>query len=250
MSTVIRSKTFFKSKTQFPISIPTSSPIQIIEDGLQFYVDAAISESYPGSGNDWFDLTTNNIDGTLTNGPLYSSNNGGYLIFDGGNDGVEFPGNAALSVNEMTISSWNYSTNYAQNGFMFEKTTNGTVNTQYSLFFNNNSLIYYRTYGLSDRDMIVSLSTAGVTNSNWHNIVATYNGSQKKLYVNGVLKATENSTGTVTQNTTGESYIGIYGSFAGYPFDGNIASTAVYNRALSDAEVLQNFNTHKDRYGL
>jgi hypothetical protein len=224
---------------------------RIVTDNLVFCVDAANPRSYPGSGTTWTDLSGNGINGALTNGPLYSANNNGSIVFDGSNDGVEFPGNAALSVNEMTISTWSYSTNYDQNGFLFEKTTNGTVNTQYSLFFNDvNASIYYRTYGLSNRDMIVSLSTAGVTNSSWNNVIATYNGSQKKIYVNGILKSTQSASGTVTQNSTGESFIGIYAGFLNYGFNGNISNVSVYNRALSDTEILQNYNALKGRYGL
>lgn len=171
------------------------------------------------------------------------------ITFDGVNNGVLIGGSSTLSLNTMTISSWNYSTNYQQNGFMFEKTTNGSVNTQYSLFYNGNNVIYYRTYGLSTTDLTVNRSTAGVVNSQWNNVVATFDGTNKRIYVNGVLKATSpNLTGTVTQNSTGASYIGIYGNFAGYPFNGNIAVTQLYNRALSSTEVLQNYNAFKSRF--
>jgi hypothetical protein len=175
--------------------------------------------------------------------------NVGYFIFDGSNDGIQIDEVSDLSVNQMTISSWNYSTNYNHNGFMFEKTTNGSVNTQYSLFFNGNTTIY-RTYGLSTVDLTVNTTTAGVVNSKWNNIVATYNGSQKKIYVNGILRATQNATGTVTQNTTGPAFVGVYGNFGGYFFNGRIAQTSVYNRALSDNEVLQNYNAQKSRFGI
>jgi hypothetical protein len=217
-----------------------------ITDGLVLYLDAANPDSYPGTGTTWFDLLGIS-NGTLTNGPVYTQSNQGYFTFDGSNDGVSLSG-SNLSVNQMTISSWNFSSNYAHNGFMFEKTTNGSVNTQYSLFYNNDNTIYYRTYGLTTTDQTINTTTAGVVNNQWNNVVATYNGSQKKIYVNGVLVSTQSVTGTVTQNTTGAAYVGIYGSFAGYPFNGRISQTLVYNRALSDAEVLNNYNAVKDRY--
>jgi len=222
----------------------------IVTDGLVVHLDAGNSASYPGSGATWFDLITNSNNGTIS-GATYDSANGGSLSFDGMNDGVSVPG-TNLSLNQMTISSWNYSTNYNQNGFMFEKTTNGTVNTQYSLFYNatGNNAIYYRTFGLSSQDLFVDTTTAGVVNNQWNNIVATFDGSQKKIYVNGVLRATQNVTGTVTQNSTGLAYIGIYGNFGGYPFNGNIASTQIYNKALTASEITQNFDALKGRYGL
>ena len=222
---------------------------KIVTSGLIMCVDAANIRSYPGSGTTWYDLSGNSLNGVLTNGAVYDPSNGGCINFPGTDDGVIISSPAALSVNQHTISSWNYSTNYNQNGFMFEKTTNGSVNTQYSLFFAG-SLIYYRTYGLSDVNLATNTTNAGVVNSQWNNVVATYDGSTKKIYVNGRLAASESSTGTVTQNTTGPAYIGIYGNFAGYPFNGKISSTTVYNRALSAAEIQQNFEATRGRYGI
>jgi hypothetical protein len=151
----------------------------------------------------------------------------------------------------MTISSWNYSANYNHNGFMFEKTTNGSVNTQYSLFFNGSNTIYYRTYGLSTTDLTLSSATTYAINNKWNHIVATFDGTNKRIYVNGVLRATSaNLTGTVTQNSTGPAFVGAYGNFGGYFFNGRIAQTRVYNRALSSDEIKQNFNAQRGRFGI
>jgi hypothetical protein len=222
---------------------------RIVTDGLVLCLDAANPKSYPGSGNTWTDLSGNENNGTLVNGVGYDSVNNGSMVFDGVDNTINLSG-TYLSVNQMTISSWNYSSNYNQDGFMFEKTTNGSVNTQYSLFFNDgNNSIYYRTYGLSVRDLIVNTPSSGVIDNQWNNIVATYDGSQKKIYVNGSLSATQNATGTVTQNTSGPAYIGRHGS-NGYPFNGNISKTQVYDRALTEAEIKQNFNALRGRYNL
>jgi hypothetical protein len=201
-------------------------------------------------GNFWGDISLNENSGELVNGPTFNSGNLGSLSFDGSNDNIQLAG-TNFSLNTMTISAWNYSSNYQQNGFMFEKTTNGSVNTQYSLFYNSgNNSIYYRTYGLSILDLIVNRTTAGVVNNQWNNVVATWDGTNKRIYVNGVLRATSATlSGTVTQNTTGAAFIGIYGG-GGYPFNGRISQTQIYNRALTAAEVLQNFNATKSRYGL
>lgn len=222
----------------------------IVTDGLLLCLDAADRKSYPGSGTVWTDRSGNVINGTLTNNPTFSADNGGSLVFNGINSGILLAG-TKLSLNQMTISCWNYATSYSQNGFMFEKTTNGSVNTQYSLFYNSSNDIYYRTIGLSNQDLAVNITTAGVINSQWNNIVATFDGVNKRIYVNGVLRQTSgNLTGTITQNTTGDAYIGIFGNFAGYAFNGRIANTSIYNRALTLEEILQNFNVRRGRYGI
>ena len=223
---------------------------RIVTDGLVLCLDAGNTKSYPGSGTTWTDLISEVNNGTLVNGVGYNSDNGGSLVFDGVNDGVQLAG-TNFSLNQMTISSWNFSSNYVQNGFMFEKTTNGSVNTQYSLFYNGGNQIYYRTYGLSTTDLILSSATTYVINNKWNHIVATFDGTNKRIYVNGILRATSaNLTGTVTQNTTGAAYIGVYGNFGGYRFNGRISQTQLYNKALTASEIQQNFNALRSRFGI
>ena len=61
---------------------------KIVTDGLVLCLDAASRKSYPGSGTTWFDRSGNGNNGTLTNGPTFSSDNGGSIVFDGTNDYV------------------------------------------------------------------------------------------------------------------------------------------------------------------
>lgn len=197
------------------------------------------------------DLSGNGLNATPRNNVAYSTLGGGSLVFDGTDDRLVIPGSEVLSLNTMTISAWVYSTNFSHNGFIFEKTTNGNVNTQYSLFFTATGTLAYRTYGLSTVTHSPSLTTLGISNSNWYNIVATFDGSIKKIYVNGVLKYSSAAlTGTVTQNTTGVSYIGSHGLNYSYHLNGNIAAEHIYNRALTQTEITQNYNALKSRFGL
>jgi hypothetical protein len=77
----------------------------VVTDGLVLNLDAGLPASYPGSGTTWFDLSGSGNDGTLTNGPTYSSSNGGSLVFDGSNDYVNlnFPFTQSSSANSYTI---------------------------------------------------------------------------------------------------------------------------------------------------
>jgi len=219
----------------------------VVQNGLVLNLDAGKFYSYPQSGITWTDLTNNNNTGTLTNGPNYSSANSGSIVFDGTNDGIQLAG-TNLSLNEHTISSWHYSTNFNQTGMVFEKSTNGTANTQYMITYNNNNFMYYRTIGLSTQDLVVANAS---TNNQWNNLVATFDGANKRIYTNGVLRGTSVTlTGTIVQNTTGIAAIGIIPDFVNYAFNGRIAITSIYNRALSAAEVSQNFNALRARFGI
>ena len=51
-------------------------------------LDAANKRSYPGAGTTWTDRV-GEYDGTLTNGPTFSNDNGGSIVFDGSNDYVQ-----------------------------------------------------------------------------------------------------------------------------------------------------------------
>ena len=59
----------------------------IVTRGLSIHFDASAKDSYPETGTSWFDLVTS-ASGSLTNGPTYSSSNGGSILFDGTNDRV------------------------------------------------------------------------------------------------------------------------------------------------------------------
>jgi len=228
--------------------MPVRGGPDIITDGLILCLDAANPKSYPGGGNAWHDLINPVNDASIAGGTF---NPDGYFELNGTtSDGMELAG-TNLSLNTMTISSWNYSVDYAHNGFLFEKTTDGTVNTQYSFFVTASEYLIFRTYGLSTISYQIALSTIEVVNGAWNNLVCTFDGTKKRLYCNGSLKSLSTPfTGTITANDTGAAYIGVYGSFVGYPFNGNIASNIVYNRALSDLEVLQNYNSIKSRYDI
>ena len=83
----------------------------IVTDKLVFCLDAANTKSYPGSGTDWKDLSSQGNNGTLTNSPTYVPNsNGGYFDFDGTNDYIN--ANTALPdsffLGNSTISFWIY----------------------------------------------------------------------------------------------------------------------------------------------
>ena len=79
---------------------------KLVTDGLILYIDAANSKSYPDSGTTWFDLTSNNNNGVLTNGPTFDSANGGSIVFDGVDDYVKPPAASLFQFTDFTLASW------------------------------------------------------------------------------------------------------------------------------------------------
>jgi len=217
----------------------------IVTDGLVFAVDPGSTRSYPGSGT----TTTNIINGasgTLTNGVAYVTNNGGAFDFDGTDDFIAFPDDTNLNNQTLTMESWvNMHSTLSQDAFFFEK---GFVNTQYSTFTNANNLIF-RTIGLSTQDLSVNMLSYTAANT-WFYVACTYGAAVKYVYINGTrIASSAVLTGTIPSNTTG-LFLGAYGPGSSFQMDGNIAVSRVYNKALTAAEVTQNFNAQKSRFGL
>jgi hypothetical protein len=215
----------------------------IVTNGLVLCVDAGNPRSYPGSGTQWNDVTSSGFNFTLTNGPVYSSSNLGSFTFDGVNDFASASDNTALNTQTPTVEVWVKTNATTQNGFWFEK---GTVNSQYSLFQEGDQIRWRMNIGGITQ---LSTTTASFMNtSNWFQVVGTYTSGSRILYINGVQVSSDTQTGTISTNASG-MYIGSYNS-GGYYYNGALSICRVYNRVLSAAEVLQNFNASRGRYGI
>jgi hypothetical protein len=216
----------------------------IVTDGLVFAVDANNIISYPKSGTAVYNLTGSGTTGTLTNGPTFSPLNGGAFVFDGTDDYIVFPNDTNLDSQAITMESWINPVQVFQNGFLFEK---GQVNTQYSNFFNGDGTFFFRTMGLSNQDLTFYIPSY-ITINTWNHIVCTYGAGVKTIYVNGIqITQTTGITGTISTNTTG-LFIGAFGPGTNYFFNGKIAESRVYNKALTAAEIQQNYQAEQYRF--
>jgi len=210
----------------------------VITSDLDFYVDAGNSSSYPGTGTTWFDLSGNARDFTLTNGPIYYSGNSGYFAFDGTNDYAVGP---TLNVGtNWTVEAWINTTTTVTDCFIGQPTNNG-------IFFGTRPSGGNVKLGISGQVNLpwgFRLSTTNINTGNWIYCSATYNGSTVRVYVNATLENTTASTGTFTSQA-----IRIGDSGANEFLTGNIAVARLYNTALTNQQILQNFNAQKQRYG-
>jgi hypothetical protein len=212
----------------------------IVKDGMVMCLDAGNRKSYAGSGTSWVDLSRNGNNGTLTNGPTFSIANGGSIVFDGTNDQIDCGNALSLQITIGTISAWFNATN-ANSGF------NGIITKRHawSLFVQDNVLMTF-DWGSG----AVSRST-GITVGNglWNHATMSFNTNIDNgaiVYLNGVAVLT---TRIIHYNHAYGVRIG-ESSGANQFLTGNVASASVYNRRLSAAEVLQNYNATKGRFGL
>ena len=214
---------------------------KITTNGLVLCLDAASTKSYPGSGTTWFDRSGNRNDGVLTNGPTFSSTNGGSIVFDGTNDCVVVNNNASiLSSTAYTKIAWFYTTSFSTANNIISGGNSG----QHAFWLAGGNKLNAGHNG--SWSAVVSTTTLSL--STWYFGAVTFNTTSGwVLYLNGVSEATNGSTTTFTGN--GEILLGAYSTGANV-FTGRIACGLVYNRVLSATEINQNFQVQRRRFGV
>jgi hypothetical protein len=204
---------------------------KIITDGLVLYLDAANTRSYPGTGTTWSDLSRSGNNGTLVNGPTFNSLNGGSIVFDGSDDYINM--NTPNFGQIYTVNLWIKLNN------LLSKVWIGGNGSEYHMNFLDG-----RTYNRIN-NILFDFDTQLITNQ-WYNISLTRNNTSVNCYKNSIL--INNST-NLSYNTDfilyriGSLPLGFYG-------DGSIGNVSFYNKALTDQEILQNYNATKSRFGL
>jgi hypothetical protein len=197
----------------------------------------------------WNDVSGNGNNGTLTNGPTFSSYiNGGVILFDGVDDYTSLGNVFNYTSESFSFGYWvnfnSFNTNVPGQGpIIFYK---GAFNTNgYYLQHGTTSFSFTTNQsGSSQTTTSVGVNTLGV----WYYIVVTRNGSSVRGYVNGV-----DTTGTAGSHTNPASSTNDF-TLARYAssiyFNGKLSNFTGYNRALTAAEILQNFNAQRNRFGV
>jgi hypothetical protein len=225
----------------------------IVTSGLTLSLDAGNPYSYNPlntASTLWVDTTYTTTGGTLTNGTYYS---GGTMVFDGTNDYVRIPNNSLLNPDTITVSAWINRTsvvNYAHFiGLPVSNTTWGPPYMSYGVEYIGTSDTISFVLGFTNNSFEYTNYTLSFGNNQWFNFTGTYDKSNVKIYINGVLYTTRAETKTMYQSTA-DFYIGAINASAQFPLNGKIGAIQVYNRALSQSEITQNFNALRGQYGI
>lgn len=184
-----------------------------------------------GTGND-----TSGNDFHLTGSPKNYPDNL-YAMFDGTSRPMSHPDAPAFNVQTFSIRARVLPNATIQNGFFFEK---GSVNTQYSLFLGGSSLLFRTHTGSSYDDLSINFGGSGFNRTTLsggalYDIVATYDGANKRIYVDGVEVASKALVATISTNATGVM-LGQYNT-NGYLYNGAMADVQFYDNALTPAEI-------------
>jgi len=223
----------------------------VVSDGLMGCWDAGNRRSYPGAGTTWTDLA-GSYNSALENwaGSSFSSEKLGCLDFDGTDAYAQLSMPATTFSGNGTLSIWMKWNGDVSDGIFAVKGASLAGNYydgEYWGFQKSNtnaSQIRFHT-GIGWATTI----THGLSDGDWANIVVVYNGSggSGTCYINGVNKGSLSWSAYST--TDGDAHVG-HGGYSNAYYDGEIASVQIYNRQLTAAEVAQNYNATKRRFGL
>jgi len=229
----------------------------IITDGLVLDLDAASKRSYVSGSSTWYDLS-GNYNGTLTNGPTYSSTNNGILSFDGSNDYITMAGpnndhawthNGSVGSSILCYEIWIKTTDGG--GRLLSKPWNGNGHYNISVYPNTFSL----SVGSSK-----SITLSSFNDGNWHQLIVWANSTEMGYYLDGASSqnsASHDITSDTVSNGNNQLPLGImtlyfYGSSwsgnAGHALSGDVGIFRKYNRVISSTEAAQNYNAQKSRF--
>lgn len=224
---------------------------KIVTDGLVLYLDAANPKSYV-SGSTTTRSLVGSVTGSLVNGVGFSTGSNGSWVFDGSNDYFTL-GIRNLISTDYTINIWfNCNTITTKEHFLVSlgyNNSNSVVFTANTNLGGNLGLDCFYNVGGSVTGRQINQTV--LSNTSTINLSFTRNSGLNTPYVNGIIQDTK----TFTENVTLGSYIYDLGyatqrnKTTAY-MQGNIYIFSLYNRALSAAEILQNYNATKSRFGL
>ena len=226
----------------------------VITTDLSLYLSAHDTDSYPGSGSTWTDLSTNANNATLYNSPTFLTDNGGILDFDGvndyGDDGSTTGTPFGFGSGAFTVEYWVKYDNMTAYHTVLDsrrRTSFYSNNLGYSDFIEPSN----DTFNVYRNTATIFTSNAALSANTWYHLVLSRSSTatnDTRFYVNNVLDKT--TTINVSFTDYGVYYIGRNIEGSTYS-NGKLAQLRVYKgKGLTAAEVTRNWNAHRRLYGL
>jgi hypothetical protein len=223
---------------------------EIVTSNLVLWYDPSNSVSYPGSGSTITNLASTSLNGTMSN-ITYTSP---YFSYNGSSSQINVPDNALLEpgTGDWTMEAWVYLSSSSGSKVVLGKFDpgGGQQDVSYSIRIQGAGIFAQIGNGSTVVDTALytlPLNTWTHVTYVWKNIAT----NSLEAYINGVSAGTVSHSFASILNTSANLYIGSYngGEYSQY-MNGRIGITRLYSAALSSAQVLQNYNADKSKYGL
>ncbi|MFA5386522.1 MAG: LamG-like jellyroll fold domain-containing protein [Candidatus Paceibacterota bacterium] len=197
-----------------------------------------------GTGTVASDSSGNNNACTLTSGPTWITGKvGNSLNFNGSSNYVNCENGASLNIigNTISLSAWIKPNDFVASYKSIIGKRNG--GEAYTLETYTNGNVRFGTYGTSNAELLTTTNPLSI--GGWYQVVGVYNGTNKYIYVNGILVKSVAATGNILTSGSKVGIGSLNGNGAIGPFNGVIDDVRIYNRALSAAEVQALYNATK-----
>jgi hypothetical protein len=222
-------------------------------NGVNGSLVSGLSAYYPFCGNA-NDQSGNNLNGTVNGATLttdrFGNNNSAYS-FNGVDNSITVPDNVALRPANISISCWVQSPQLTTDNCIISKTQVGTaVGEQYLIGYDMNGKANFQIKRNSNcvagsNWQYLYTSNNIISNNVWQHLVCTFDGTTMKFYKNGVLIQSYLPTaGSIDNCAGGTLNIGRYWQNQ-FHFNGKIDDIGIWNRALTQEEISQLFNTNQ-----
>lgn len=212
-------------------------------DGLVLELDAANPLSYSGTGTTWQDLSGKNNNGTLTSGVGFTSEYFGALTFNDSTHSVDIPQTPDFNILSYTYAFW-IRRREPVGGYMQFLQRSSNRNPGIWFYKNETNRIHFSIKKSDGANS--SINPSGFYLNEWHYFTATVNfdgiDTTMRAYTDGIETASQVLSNKSPQLATGGTYIGKRLL--------DLGDLKIYNRALSDLEIIQNFNATRGRYGI
>jgi hypothetical protein len=221
--------------------------------GFQLEIGSSVTDYYATTstaknrGTIWSDLSGRGNTGTLTNSVRYNNSNIGSFVFDGVDDCITSFPTQISSTGSRTVSCFFKSNTTARIGLCGTRESGNTTGWVFTVNRNiAGNLTYFHTGGST-----IEIA-AGININTWYNGCVTYDASTATatLYLNGVQIGSPSTSFSAMTSSAFNGIIGAEQQSVLTPFTGNISQVSIYNRALTAAEVQQNFNALRGRFGI
>ena len=236
------------------IAASSKAPAHVASSNLILHYDPSNPLSYPGSGTTINNLASSSHPGTMSN--ITASAN--YFTYNGTNSQISVADDAALEPGSgsWTVEAW-VNQSVTGNDVVLGKFNNGGAAQNVGYSIRTTGAVHYAQYGSgsgSGSTLYQNSSNLSATSNTWYQLVYVWtNGGTKtfETFVNGAIVGSVSHSLSSVLNTNTPLYIGSYngGEYAQW-YDGKIGIVRIYNTALTSAQILQNYNADKAKYGL
>ena len=246
--TITPTNTITPSVTSSPNTTPTitpspttSSSVSYVTNGLQLYVDAGVTASYPGTGTTVYDISGNGAVLSLVNGVTYTPLSGKTFVYNGTNQYMsDYSGTTKFTGNSLTYTT------------IVKPTYKGNYMNYFEVYNAVKPMLWQTSAMKFELDTAAGYTSPLTYSGNTFMVTVTHSntaGEGCKLYINGTyIGGNTSAQGAIPANPVFNFYR--RPASPGYNYYGNAANIMLYNRVLTPTEITQNYNAFKTRFGI